>query len=98
MAFKVNFSSRAESNLDDIIDYLEKEWPTQVKENFLELLKEKIKFISENPRMYQVSTKRKSIRRCVVDDQNIIYYKIKKNEVEIITIQDGRMNPKRLKL
>jgi plasmid stabilization system protein ParE len=98
MAFKVTFSSRAENNLDDIVAYLEMEWSTKVKENFLALLKEKIKFISENPGMYQASAKRKSIRRCVVGDQNILYYKIKKDEVEIITIQDGRKNPKWLKL
>jgi hypothetical protein len=34
------------------------------------------------------------IRRCIVSQHNIMYYKIKKNEVEIITIQDTRRNPK----
>jgi plasmid stabilization system protein ParE len=94
MPFKVTISSRAEANLDVIIAYLESEWPLKVKVNFINALKEKIRFISQNPLMYQASKKRKLIRRCIINQHNVMYYKIKKNEVEIITIQDTRSNPK----
>ncbi len=95
---KLTISSRAEINLDEIVLYLETEWSIKVKEDFLALVEKKIKFISENPWMYQVHSKRKSIRRCVIGDQNILYYKILTDEIEIITIQDGRKNPKKLRL
>ncbi len=39
MAFKIAISLRAESNLDDIVTYLEMEWPAKVKEDFLALAK-----------------------------------------------------------
>lgn len=94
MPFKVTISLRAEANLDEIVAYLGSEWPLKVKLDFINALKEKIKFISENPHMYQASKKRKLIRRCIISQHNIMYYKIKKNEVEIITIQDTRRNPK----
>lgn len=96
--FSVTISQRAEKNLDEIIHYLESEWSISVRDNFLALLKEKIEFIASNPWMYQASKKRKRIRRCVVGSQNIIYYQIKGNEVEIITVQDARRNPRKLKL
>lgn len=98
MAFRVTISARAESNLDEIIEYLDREWPKKVKDDFLLLLKEKIHFISENPYLYPVSGKRKGVRRCVLGQQNILYYRIQKIEIEIITIQDGRKNPKKLRL
>jgi plasmid stabilization system protein ParE len=98
VAYRVAISLRAEINLDEIVLYLETEWSIKVKEDFLALLDKKIKFISENPWMYQIHSKRKSIRRCVIGHHNIPYYRILTDEIEIITIQDGRKNPKKLRL
>jgi plasmid stabilization system protein ParE len=64
----------------------------------LEALKKKIGQITKMPHMYEASSKKKRIRRCVVSKQIALYYRAKKNEIEIVTIQDTRQNPKKLKL
>jgi len=97
MTYTLIISDRAEENLDQIVSYLDKEWSVQVRQRFLGILAKKVKQISERPLMFQSSIKRKSIRRCVVTKQIILYYKIKGHEVEIITIQDSRRDPKKLK-
>jgi len=94
---KVTISERAERNLDHIVHYLEQEWSVRVRDKFLELLERKIDQISEMPQLYEVSTKKKSVRRCVVSKQTSLYYRVNKREIEIITIQDNRKNPKKLK-
>ncbi len=95
---KVTISDRAEQNLDNIVGYLEKEWSVRVRDKFLEVLKTKIEQISRMPQMYEPSSKRKTVRRCVVSKQTSLYYRVRKEEIEIITIQDNRRNPKKLKL
>jgi plasmid stabilization system protein ParE len=95
---KVTISERAERNLDNIIRYLEAEWSVRVRDKFLEMLKKKIEQIARMPHMYEASSKKKTVRRCVVSKQTSLYYRPKKEEIEIITIQDTRQNPKKLKL
>lgn len=58
---------------------------------------QEMEHISERPFMYQSSSKPKSIRRCVLTKQIILYYRIKRQEIEIITIQNTRRDLKKLK-
>jgi len=95
---KVIISERAEQNLDNIVQYLETSWSLRVRDKFLELLKKKIEQITRTPHMYEASSKKKTIRRCVVSKQTSLYYRSKKEEIEIVTIQDTRQNPRKLKL
>jgi plasmid stabilization system protein ParE len=64
----------------------------------LEVLKAKIEQIAKTHRMYEASSKRKAIRRCVINKQVSLYYRMGKEEIEVITIQDNRSNPRKLKL
>ena len=95
---KVTISERAEQNLDNIARYLETEWSVRVRDKFLEVLKKKIDQISRTPHMYEASSKKKTVRRCVLSKQTSLYYRAKKEEIEIVTIQDTRQNPRKLKL
>ncbi len=95
---KVTISERAEQNLDGIIQYLETEWSVRVRDKFLELLRTKIEQIKKMPQMYENSSKKKVIRRCVISKQTSLYYRARKEEIEIITIQDNRRNPRKLKM
>jgi len=95
---KVTISGRAEQNLDNIVRYLETEWSVRVRDKFLDILKAKIALIAKTPQLYEASSKKKTVRRCVVSKQTSLYYRLGKGEIEIITIQDNRMNPRKLKL
>ena len=95
---KVTISERAEQSLDNIARYLETEWSVRVRDKFLEVLKRKIEQIARMPHMYEASSKKKTVRRCVVSKQTALYYRAKKEEIEIVTIQDTRQDPKKLKL
>jgi plasmid stabilization system protein ParE len=99
MSFQVVTSRRAEKNLADIISYLESKWSVRTANKFLHLANKKVKQIAINPEMYELSNK-KGIRRCVLTKQTIMYYRIKtrEKEIEIVTFQDSRKNPKKLKL
>ena len=98
MHFKVSISAQAEKNLDAIVLYLETEWPIRVRKKFLHILGEKIDLLSRSPFLYEASSKKKSVRRCVVTKQVALFYRVLENEIEIISIQDTRQDPNKLKL
>ncbi len=98
IVYEIIISERAEDNLDKIITYLLSEWNETVKNNFLESFKKNLNFLSINPFVFQVYSKRKLIRKCLITKQNAMYYRIVDNVVEIITIHDARRNPKTVKL
>jgi len=66
---KITISERAEQNLDNIVRYLDTEWSVRVRDKFLEVLKTKIEQIARTPQMYEASSKKKTVRRCVVSKQ-----------------------------
>lgn len=96
--YEIIVSERAENNLDKIISYLLTQWNETVKNDFLDRFKNTLKLLSKNPFMFQVYSKRKNIRKCLISKQNAMYFRIVDNVVEIITIHDSRRNPKTLKL
>jgi hypothetical protein len=96
--YKVTISERAEKNLDEIIKYLDEEWGVRVKNNFLSKLIKIQYLISTNPFLFIGYSKHKKIYRCLITKHNFLYYKILRNEVQIITIQDTRKNPRKFKL
>ena len=95
---RVTISERAEKNLDDMVHYLDAEWSVRIRKKFLDLLLKKIEMIKQMPLMYEASLTKKTIRLCVVNKQTSMYYRVKKDEIEIVTIQSNRKNPKKLKL
>jgi len=94
--YEIIISERAENNLDKIITYLLSEWNETTKNNFLVKFKKNLDLLSFNPFMFQIYSKKKRIRKCLITKQNAMYYRIVDNVVEIITIHDTRRNPKSL--
>lgn len=90
---KVFLSLEAQAQLQQLCDYLETEWSESVCDQFLEKLDARIKIISQFPYSFPTTKKNLSIHKCVVTNQNIVFYKIHKNEIEIITIRDSRQKP-----
>ena len=92
MNYNVEISKRAEENLEKIAKYLEANWSNSVKIDFLVQVSEHLQLLEIMPFMYRKSTKKDSIRECIVNKQTIMFYKITDDLVEIITIQNSRMN------
>lgn len=90
---KVFLSLEAQTQLQQLCDYLETEWSERVRDQFLEKLDNRIKILSQFPHSFPFSKKKRAIHKCVVTHQNIVFYKIHKHEIEIIAIRDSRQRP-----
>ena len=90
MEYKVTISKRAEKYLDRVFDYLKQEWSEKVRNDFKMKLQKQVDLLRYNPYMFPVSQVKKGVRKCLITKHNAMYYRINKNKVEIITIQDTR--------
>jgi plasmid stabilization system protein ParE len=97
MPKQVIWSPQSESDLLQIIDYLNKNWESKVTIKFSDIIDEIIIQISLNPRQFPVIQKRKKIRKCVITKHNSLYYRERKEFVDILRIYDNRQDPHKLK-
>jgi plasmid stabilization system protein ParE len=93
---EIVFSTRARLKLEQLLDYLETEWSVKVKLSFIAKLDNALLQISKMPESCPLSKKKKGVHKCVVNRQTSLYYRISKNEIEIITFFDNRQKPSKL--
>ena len=83
---------------NDNLLYLEEQWTNQVINTFLDRVEEVLERIAENPALYPVYRKEEQIHRCVVNEHISLYYRIKENQIDLLTFWNAHQNPKRLKI
>lgn len=83
-------------NLDGLLVYLEEEWSTKVKHDFIQKLDKSLKQIQELPDSFPESGKIRGLRKCVVTKQTTVFYKYSETTIYVVTIFDNRQNPKSL--
>jgi plasmid stabilization system protein ParE len=91
--YHVSISHRAQDNLINILNYLEINWSERIKKAFSKRLIKLIRFISKDPYLFPISEFGQDVRKCMITKHNALYYRIKNNDIEIITIHDVRQNP-----
>lgn len=98
MTRQIEWSPRATKEYLNLIDYLLDEWGERPARKFANRLETILAEISERPKMYPVTISRRNVRRCVVSKQASLYYRIRNEKIELITIFDTRQNPSMKKL
>ena len=86
-------SPKAEERLQLIIDNILENWNKKVLNDFIEKLDKKFIQISKFPKSCPKSSK-KNIYKCVLSKHNAFYYRLHKNEIEILTFFYNKQNPK----
>lgn len=86
----------AKENLENITDYLFREWGISVLENFLALYEAKISLITEYPERYPVIHVASGLRKAVLTKHNTILYRERADRIEIISVFDTRQDPRKL--
>ncbi len=95
---KIFWSDRAISELELIIQYLTENWTQKEVRNFARRLDKRLQLISDHPKLFPLTVKRKHVRKSVLTKHTVIYYQEKQNVITIISLFDPRQNPGKLKL
>ena len=86
----VILSAKASRQLEDLLTYLEEEWSPQSRRKFQTQLNRFLEVIKTQPKAFPVSEKFGGTYKCVVTPQTSLYYRIKGEFIEIISIQANR--------
>ena len=93
----VVISPQAKEDILHTIIYLKKHWGQKSVAQFLQKLETFYRIISINPKLFGYYNKSRNIRKYAISKQNILYYRSRKNAIEIITVFDTRQNSAKLK-
>jgi plasmid stabilization system protein ParE len=96
--YKILWTDFALKELEDTIKYLEEYWTEKELQNLALNIEETLKLISQNPELFQGSEIKKDIRRAIILSHNTLYFRVKNNQIEIISFFSNRQNPKKRKL
>lgn len=96
--YKILWTDHALSELENTIKYLEENWTERELKNFSQELDHTIELISKSPELFQVSKKKKNVRRAVVAKFNNLYYRQKNDSIEILSFFSNRQNPDKIKI
>ncbi|TRW25298.1 type II toxin-antitoxin system RelE/ParE family toxin [Flavobacterium zepuense] len=86
----INLSDLAARKLDDLLDYLEREWSLKIANNFEDNFEKKLLHISKYPESCIKSKQFPNLHLCVVTKQTSFLYRIKPDEIEVVTVLDNR--------
>lgn len=93
---KVFLSPLAEKKIQLLLEYLEKEWSLNSREDFLSQLVKKFDLISQQPKNCIESKDFPNLYKCIVTKQTSFFYRIKSDEIEVITLVDNRQDPEKI--
>jgi len=89
----VIWSPLSENDFQQILNYLNENWDYKVANHFIDLTEQIVNQISINPRQYPIIYRKKSIRKCVLTKHNSLFYRVRKDRIEILRIYDTREDP-----
>lgn len=98
MTYTVKISKRAKKAYEQNLDYLHKEWGNKIVLQFIEHVDKIIGIIQENPFLFPVYNLHKDIRKCVIHERIILYYRINGNTIELILFWNTYRDISKLKL
>ncbi|GAA0894643.1 hypothetical protein GCM10009122_43240 [Fulvivirga kasyanovii] len=97
MSKPIEWSPRSKQDYLNLLNYLADKWGNKTIHKFNDRLQSILELISKRPEMYPSSGKRKQVRRCVINKQVSLYYQVKKDKIELITLFDNRKDPAKRK-
>lgn len=94
----IHWTQEAIDSFADNISYLRNEWNEKVIQDFIENTEATLILIEKNPLLFPAVNKKKIFRKCLIVKQISLYYKIKKDRIDLISFWNNYQNPKKLKL
>lgn len=88
--YSIKWSEDSVKDIQNIIQYLTDNWTEREIKRFFQRLERSISIIQIFPHAFPISPTNPSIRKCVNQKLNSIYYWIGETEITILSISDNR--------
>jgi plasmid stabilization system protein ParE len=94
----IRWTDRALSEYEQLAEYLFEEWGEDIMLRVIAEIDHTVTRIQRSPEHFPVFIKSKGVRRCVASPQTSIFFKVKEDSIEILSLFDNRQNPRKRKL
>ena len=94
MAKKIIWSLKAIASFDKIVIYLEKNWTAREIEKLVSNTQKTLQQIESEAIKFRSSGK-KNIHEVLITKHNLLIYRVKKNQIDLIVFYDTRQDPKK---
>ena len=95
MAYQIVYTQKARQTIAAVVDYVESQWSEKVASEFIFKLNRYINMLALGTLDGRVTAKKKDIKTILITKHNRLYYRIKKDIIQIILLWDTRQNPAR---
>ena len=96
MPKNIVWSPLAEKDFENILIYLRDNWNEMVLDNFIDITDNMIFQILSNPKQFPLIHKKIKVRKCVLTKHNTLFYRVRRDAIEILRIYDTRQDPDKL--
>ena len=93
----IHWTEEANKSFAENISYLGNEWNEKAIEDFIGKTEAALILIEKNPLLFPAVNNKKVFRKCLVVKQISLYYKIRKDRIDLISFWNNYQNPKKLK-
>lgn len=94
MAKKIIWSTKAIASFDRIIKYLEKKWTRKEIEKLISNTQKVLQQIESGSIKFKSSGK-KNIHEVLITKHNLLIYRLKKGQIDLLVFYDTRQHPKK---
>jgi plasmid stabilization system protein ParE len=94
VALEIRWTIEADGHLDEIIDYLERNWSEKEIIQFYDRLEESLQLISSNT--FKVSIRKPNTHEFLLAPHTTIFYEFNESYVYILALWQNRKDPKKL--
>jgi plasmid stabilization system protein ParE len=98
MANVLKWTDRALEEYDKLLIYLYSEWGEEITLRVVLEIEKAVLRIRNSPEQFPIIQKRHNVRRCVMSPQTSIFFKLRKDYIEISALFDNRQNPRKRNL
>ena len=94
--YSIFLTERAQAEYYATLSYLSEDWSIQEALKFSGKVDDALERIKLKPKTFPIHSR--SVRKFVVDKNNIIFYRIEINQIDVLSIWATKRNPKKIKL
>ncbi|HEY3389333.1 MAG TPA: type II toxin-antitoxin system RelE/ParE family toxin [Prolixibacteraceae bacterium] len=94
--YKIFWADEALNNLEDILEYLSKNWTQREVAVFKKSLSKQITLIEQNPKLFPVSQFNPRLRKSVLSKHTTIFYEVSGSVIYLVYLFGNKQNIKRI--
>ncbi|OWK74939.1 hypothetical protein CBW16_05985 [Flavobacteriaceae bacterium JJC] len=95
--YEIVWSDHALNELTQTLEYLEQNFTEKELKKLSKEIEKSVNLISKNPFIFSDSEIR-NVRKVIISRYNTLYYRIKEEDIEIISFFSNRQNPAKRKI